>query len=85
MDAADVTRDLARLNFRYPHVSVGPGVRYDTPVGLLRLDFGIRVPGLQAIGEDELPKVNGQLPHGQERPDFLGLPAALNLTLGEAF
>jgi outer membrane protein assembly factor BamA len=80
MDAADVTRDIARLNFRYPHISVGPGFRYATPVGLLRLDFGIRVPGWQAIGHDELP-----LSHGQERPTFLGVPGALNLTLGEAF
>jgi hypothetical protein len=54
-------------------------------VGLLRLDFGIRVPGLQAIGADSLPEDGAQRPHGDERPDFLGLPGALNLTLGEAF
>ena len=45
----------ARLQFKYPHLSVGPGVRYESPVGPIRLDFGIRVPGAQALGQDELP------------------------------
>jgi outer membrane translocation and assembly module TamA len=79
IDASDVTRDIAIINVRYPHVSVGPGVRYDSPVGLLRLDLGIRVPGWQAIGEDGLPD-NGT--HGKELPEF---PLAINLSLGEAF
>lgn len=79
IDASDVTRDIGIINVRYPHVSVGPGVRYDSPVGLLRLDLGIRVPGWQAIGEDGLPD-NGT--HGKELPEF---PLAINLSLGEAF
>lgn len=90
-DAADVTRDVGRLQFKYPHLSVGPGVRYESPVGPIRLDIGIRVPGLQAPGEAELP-----LAHGQERPLLfescnretgrcVGLPAAINLAIGEAF
>ena len=79
IDASDVTRDIGIINVKYPHVSVGPGVRYDSPVGLLRLDLGIRVPGWQAIGESGLPD-NGS--HGKELPDF---PLAINLSLGEAF
>lgn len=79
IDASDVTRDIGIINVKYPHVSVGPGVRYDTAVGLLRLDLGIRVPGWQAIGEDGLPD-NGT--HGKELPEF---PLAINLSLGEAF
>jgi outer membrane protein insertion porin family/translocation and assembly module TamA len=79
IDASDVTRDIGTINVKYPHVSVGPGVRYDSPVGLLRLDLGIRVPGWQAIGEDGLPD-NGS--HGKELPEF---PLAINLSLGEAF
>jgi outer membrane protein insertion porin family/translocation and assembly module TamA len=79
IDASDVTRDIGIINVKYPHVSVGPGVRYDTAVGLLRLDLGVRVPGWQAIGEDGLP-ANGT--HGQELPEF---PLAINLSLGEAF
>jgi outer membrane protein insertion porin family/translocation and assembly module TamA len=79
IDASDVTRDIGIINVKYPHVSVGPGVRYDSPVGLLRLDLGIRVPGWQAIGESGLPD-NGS--HGKELPSF---PLAINLSLGEAF
>jgi hypothetical protein len=79
IDASDVTRDIGIINVKYPHVSVGPGVRYDSPVGLLRLDLGIRVPGWQAIGESGLPD-NGS--HGKELPEF---PLAINLSLGEAF
>jgi outer membrane protein insertion porin family/translocation and assembly module TamA len=79
-DAADVTRDIGRIQFKYPHLSVGPGLRYETPVGPIRLDVGFRVPGWQAIGESTLP-----LSHGQERPLLFGIPAAVNLAIGEAF
>jgi hypothetical protein len=79
-DAADVTRDIGRLQFKYPHLSVGPGLRYESPVGPIRLDFGIRVPGLQAVGEPLLP-----LSHGQERPLVFGIPGAINVAIGEAF
>jgi outer membrane translocation and assembly module TamA len=89
-DAADVTRDIGALGFKYPHLSVGPGVRYETAVGPIRLDLGIRVPGLQALGQTELP-----LSHGQERPVFFescdtngkcrGFPAAIHLAIGDAF
>jgi outer membrane protein insertion porin family/translocation and assembly module TamA len=79
-DASDVTRQVAGIQLRHPHLSVGPGLRYDTPVGPLRLDFGVRVPGLQSIGNSQLP-----IEHGQERPTLFGAPAAINVTIGEAF
>ena len=89
-DAADVTRDIGALQFKYPHLSVGPGVRYESPVGPIRLDFGFRVPGFQALGERFLP-----LSHGQERPVLFekcdqngrctGIPAAINVAIGQAF
>ncbi len=82
-DTADVTRDIGRLQFGYPHLSVGPGVRYESPVGPIRLDFGVRVPGAQAWGQPELPQ--NPPSHGQERPKLFGLPAALHLAIGEAF
>jgi len=82
-DAADVSRDIGRLQFQYPHLSVGPGVRYESPVGPIRLDFGIRVPGAQAWGKSGLP--TDPPGHGQERPDFFGLPAAVQLAIGDAF
>lgn len=89
VDSSDVTRDLGSLQFNYPHISVGPGVRYESPVGAIRLDIGVRVPGWQAIGQDELPRS-----HGLERPLLFpdckngvctGVPAAINLAIGDAF
>jgi hypothetical protein len=79
VDAGDVTRDISTIQFQYPHLSAGPGVRYASPVGLIRLDVGFRLPGLQAIGGGDLPPE-----HGKERPD-LGFPGAIYLAFGEAF
>jgi outer membrane protein insertion porin family/translocation and assembly module TamA len=83
-DAADVSRDIGTLQFNYPHLSVGPGVRYESPVGPIRLDFGIRVPGAQAWGQSRLP--TDPAAHGQERPVFFfDLPMAVQLAIGDAF
>ncbi len=74
-DASDVTRDVAQVRFNVPHLSVGPGLRYLTPVGPLRLDIGYRVPGAQ--GED-----------GADVGTLFGkswLPLALNIAIGESF
>jgi outer membrane protein insertion porin family/translocation and assembly module TamA len=84
-DAADVSRDVGRLGFKYPHLSVGPGVRYESPVGPIRLDLGIRVPYAQAWGQKDLPADNSHGPPANQRPDLFGLPAALQLAIGDAF
>ena len=75
-DASDVS--ARRLSFRLnrPHLSVGFGLRYDTPVGPVRLDLGFRVPGAQA------PKGAAD----EFVPDkFLSLPLAMSFGIGEAF
>lgn len=74
-DAADVSARRLSLRPRL-HLSVGFGLRYDTPVGPVRLDLGYRVPGLQAppdATDEGTPS------------SIFGLPLALSFGIGEAF
>jgi len=83
-DAGDVTRDVGHVRFNVPHLSVGPGLRYMTPVGPLRLDIGYRVPGAQHIGKTLLTQDEG----GDDLGNLFGiswLPVAINIAIGEAF
>jgi outer membrane protein assembly factor BamA len=80
VDASDVSRRKFDIRLDYPHLSAGPGFRYLTPIGPVRLDFGIRIPGAQRAG--------GNLdPREEPRPFNLGVrgPFALHLSIGEAF
>jgi outer membrane protein insertion porin family/translocation and assembly module TamA len=75
-DASDVSPRLMLFRFDRLHLSVGVGLRYDTPVGPIRFDVGYRIPGLQAPADaaDE-----------GEPEDFLSLPIAISFGIGEAF
>jgi outer membrane protein assembly factor BamA len=75
-DASDVApRELA-FRFNRPHLSVGLGLRYDTPVGPVRFDLGFRVPGMQA------PKDAAD----EGTPESLfGLPLAASFGIGESY
>jgi len=77
-DASDVTRQQTTFHFENLHLSVGSGLRYDTPVGPVRLDIGYRVPGLQKLGGD-LEREEG------DPGDILGMPIAFSLAVGQAF
>jgi outer membrane protein insertion porin family/translocation and assembly module TamA len=81
-DASNVTRQVGVFDFNVPHLSVGPGLRYDTPVGPLRVDIGYRIPGMQRVGDKNLPEKDGVA------SPFLGisgLDIAVHLAFGEAF
>jgi outer membrane protein assembly factor BamA len=74
-DAADVAPEKVRFRFNRPHLSGGLGLRYDTPVGPVRLDAGYRIPHLQAPAAPD---------EGTPTTTF-GLPIAISFGIGEAF
>ncbi len=74
-DMSNISRS-GQFDFASPHLSVGTGLRYRTPVGPLRLDLGYRVPGAQVSPGSNEPTNPSSL---------LGIPLALHLSLGEAF
>jgi outer membrane protein insertion porin family/translocation and assembly module TamA len=75
-DTADVSPKTVNFRLNRPHLSVGIGFRYDTPVGPIRLDAGYRIPGLQAPA--------GASGEGIPNTTF-GIPMALSFGIGEAF
>jgi outer membrane protein assembly factor BamA len=75
-DTSDVSDRKVDFRFNRPHLSVGVGFRYDTPVGPIRLDTGYRVPGAQAPA--------GAVDEGVPAETF-GLPIAISFGIGEAF
>ncbi|HET9954307.1 MAG TPA: BamA/TamA family outer membrane protein [Polyangiaceae bacterium] len=75
-DASDVSPNKASFRFNRPHLTVGLGFRYATPIGPVRLDAGYRVPGAQApsTAVDEV-----------EPSKIFGVPVAATFGIGEAF
>lgn len=88
-DTSDVSVKPLTFHFNRPHLSVGPGLRYASPIGPVRLDFGYRVPGLQQLqkASDEPPDVSEVPPYEPSsvgyRNDFRQW--AVNILIGEAF
>jgi outer membrane protein assembly factor BamA len=75
-DTSDVAPRRLAFRFDRPHLSVGFGLRYDTPVGPVRFDLGYRVPGLQApanAADEGVPQT------------IFGLPIAASFGIGESF
>jgi outer membrane protein insertion porin family/translocation and assembly module TamA len=83
VDASNVGQEVGKLNFWAPHVSIGPGLRYASPIGPLRLDLGWRVPGLQILKTSPNTLDVAQL--DQYKNEAWWQAFALNLLIGEAF
>ena len=80
LDGSDVTRTLAQMRLTRPHLSAGLGLRYDTPVGPLRVDVGYRLPCAQELGT-----CRERLPDEGDPGNVFGLPIAVSVAIGEAF
>ncbi|HZU84235.1 MAG TPA: BamA/TamA family outer membrane protein [Polyangiaceae bacterium] len=73
-DASDVESGEATYVFGRPHLSCGVGLRYETPVGPIRLDVAYRIPALNPQpGDVDYPG------------DILGLPIGVAFGIGEAY
>jgi outer membrane protein insertion porin family/translocation and assembly module TamA len=80
-DASDVSPYQSDIRLNVPHLSVGFGIRYATPVGPVRLDLGFRITHTPSNGSAENVAIYGVPPK-----DLFGiLPAALAIGLGEAY
>lgn len=96
-DAGDVARPAlgstssdAPFRFDHPQLSFGVGIRYRTIVGPLRLDVAYAPPELRVLGADSsLPPVCAVDTANECNPrNFLfarDFPAAIHITIGEAF
>ena len=80
IDAADVSPYRADIRLGRPHFSAGAGLRYDTPVGPIRLDIACRIPGAQY-----LETVSATERAAEDPGTLLGLPVAIAVGIGEAF
>lgn len=83
LDASDVTRRRASLRLTVPHLSPGIGLRYDTPIGPLRLDLGYRIRSTNSANTR-----SGTIRDEADLRGWFGsryLPLALHIALGEAF
>jgi outer membrane protein insertion porin family/translocation and assembly module TamA len=74
VDASDVSRYRFNVRFLYPHLSIGVGAHYNTPVGPIRLDVGIPIPGWQVFDAS-----------ASEAEKTAPSPFAVSIGIGEAF
>jgi outer membrane protein assembly factor BamA len=83
-DASDVDPGIASFSLKTPHISVGPGIRYISPIGPIRVDLGWRVPGLQKLSSEpeDPPDISETPPYSTETWDKA---FALHVLIGEAF
>ncbi len=88
-DMGDVSPKEGQIRLNRPHMSVGAGARYDTPVGPIRLDIGYRIEPLQVLGFPNDEAANKVDPSEGIQPKFLSPPAlqpiAIAIGIGEAF
>jgi len=80
-DMGDVSPQQNDIRLSYLHLSCGVGIRYDTPVGPVRLDIGYRINGLQVLSRQNAEQ---QAENGIQ-PTIFGVPLAFDFGIGEAY
>lgn len=81
VDIGDVN-DAASFRLDHWNLSVGPGLRFYTVLGAIRLDTGFRIPGLQRLNDPTYSIAS------EDNPSYLfgsPVPGAVQLTIGDAF
>jgi outer membrane protein insertion porin family/translocation and assembly module TamA len=84
-DMSDVSPHPTDIRLSYLHTSTGLGVRYDTPVGPIRLDIGYRIQPLQVLGYANEKDIYEQDKTAGLPPTLFGIPMALAFGIGEAY
>jgi outer membrane protein insertion porin family/translocation and assembly module TamA len=74
LDASDVREEQLSYGIGDPHLSPGIGLRYPTPIGPVRADFGLRL--FELLGKEERQGTP---------PELLGAPITISFAVGEAF
>lgn len=82
-DASDVGLQDQFFDFSEPHLSVGAGLRYSSPIGPVRFDVGYRVPGMQKLNDtpNDPPDISEVSPYKDQH----GGGIAIHVLIGEAF
>ena len=83
-DMGDVSPNQHDLRWDHLHLSCGSGVRYDTPVGPIRLDVGVRIPGMQVLGMTDAQVAANPI-EGAPPGLFNNWPMALSFGIGETY
>jgi outer membrane protein insertion porin family/translocation and assembly module TamA len=84
-DAGDVAAEQLTLRWSFLHMSCGAGVRYDTPVGPIRLDVGYRIPFLQVLGYSNESDAEKNNPGEGVQPRIFGQPLGVSFGVLESF
>ena len=84
-DSGGVSANEFDLDFDTLRLSCGAGVRYDTPVGPIRLDVGYRIMPLQNLGYRDENSAHAANPTIGTTSRPLGAPIGINFGIGEAF
>jgi outer membrane protein insertion porin family/translocation and assembly module TamA len=74
LDSSDVREKELAYGLSDPHLSPGFGLRYPTPIGPVRADFGLRL--FEALGKEDRQGTP---------PTLLGAPITISFAVGEAF